>query len=235
MSRRDTRMTTRSFLLGFRHLDTLFPSGGFAFSSGLETAVQEGNVQTSEDLNRYVADYLWWGLGGCEAVALARGHRAAFSRDLEGIIRADRALEAMKLCKETRMAGRQMGRSLFHNAIRHGNAHGMFEAFREVVDSGRSPGHWAVILGINLQADGWNRQCAVAGFLYQAVTGFVSSSYKLLPIGQREGQRLLAAWIPLIVEISHTVDAGTPMTSWTPIQDIYAMRHARLTTRLFRS
>ena len=231
-----TPMNIQALLHGFRYLDTLFPSGGFAFSSGLETAVQEGSVHTSEDLNRYVADYLWWGLGKCEAVALAQGHRAAFNRDLKGIIRADRALEAMKLCRETRMAGRQMGRSLFQNAIRpESSAHGILDAFREAVDSGRSPGHWAVILGVSLYAAGWNRQGAVAGFLYQAATGFVSSSYKLLSIGQREGQRLLEAWTPLIVEISHTVDAGAPMTSWTPLQDIYAMRHARLTTRLFRS
>ncbi|MYA29552.1 MAG: urease accessory protein UreF, partial [Nitrospira sp. SB0666_bin_27] len=61
-------MDTRLLLQGFRYLDTFFPSGGFAFSSGLETAVQEDNVRTAEDLNRYVVDFFRWGLGPCEAV-----------------------------------------------------------------------------------------------------------------------------------------------------------------------
>lgn len=228
-------MDIRSFLSGFRYLDTLFPSGGFAYSSGLETAVQEGRVQTSEDLNRYVADYLWWGLGRCEAVALAQGHRAACRRDLPGLLRADHGLEAMKLCREMRAASRQMGRSLLHNAVGHEPPHSILHAFREAVYSGRAPGHWAVVLGVTLQTAGWNQPCAVAGLLYQAGTGFVSASYKLLSIGQREGQRLLEAWLTLMVELSQSVDAETPMTSWASIQDIDAMRHARLPIRLFRS
>ncbi len=228
-------MDTQAFLHGFRCLDTFFPSGGFAFSSGLETAVQEGGVRTSEDLNRYVADYLRRGLGTCEAVAAARGHHAARHHDLDGVIQADHALEAMKLCGETRAASRQMGRGLLHNAVRTGHGHGILAEFCEAVESGRAPGHWAVLLGVHLQTAGWNRQSTVAGLLYQAGTGFVSASYKLIAIGQREGQRLLEAWTPMMVELSRTVDAGTPMTSWAPVQDIYAMRHARLTTRLFRS
>ncbi len=245
-------MDTRSLLLGFRYLDTFFPSGGFAFSSGLETAVQEGNVQTSADLNRYVADYLRWGLGRCEAVALARGHHASFTRNLEGVLQADHELEAMKLCRETRTASRQMGRSLLHNTNpspssmtpspppfrrkrESREAIGILQKFREAVDSGHSPGHWAVVLGVNLQTAEWDQPCAVAGLLYQAGIGFLSASYKLLSIGQREGQRLLEAWIPLMVELSQSIDANTPMTSWAPVQDIYAMRHARLSMRLFRS
>ncbi len=228
-------MDTRSFLHGLRYLDTFFPSGGFAFSSGVETAVQEGNVRTSQDLNRYVADYLWWGLGRCEAVALARSHHAAGRRNLKDVIRVDLALESMKLCRETRTASRQMGRSLFHNAVHRENAGGVFEAFRETVDSGRSPGHWAVVLGVTLHTSGWDQPSAVAGLLYQACVGFVSASYKLLSIGQREGQHLLETWLPLMVELSRTIDADTPMTSWAPVQDIYAMRHAQLTPRLFRS
>ncbi len=228
-------MDTRSFLSGFRYLDTFFPSGGFACSWGLETAVQEGRVQTSEDLDRYVADYLWWGLGRCEAVALARGHRAACHHDLASLFRTDHGLEAMKLCRETRAASRQMGHSLLRNAVGPGNTHGILHAFREAVYSGHAPGHWAVVLGVILQTAGWNQPCAIAGLLYQAGTGFVSASYKLLSIGQREGQRLLEAWLPLMVELSQSVDDGTPMTSWSPVQDIDAMRHARLPIRLFRS
>ncbi len=228
-------MDTCSLLQGFRHIDTFFPSGGFAYSSGLETAVQEGNVQTSEDLNRYFADYLWWGMGKCEAVALAQAHHASTRGNLDSVLKVDKTLESMKLCRETRAASRQMGRSLFQNAAPPHDTQEILAAFREAIDAGRSPVHLAVVLGVMLQGVGWSQQQAIAGFLYQAGVGFVSASYKLLPIGQREGQRLLEKWTPLMVELSQTIDAHTPMMSWAPIQEIYAMRHSQLTTRMFRS
>jgi urease accessory protein UreF len=58
---------------------------------------------------------------------------------------------------------------------------------------------------------------------------------KLLPIGQREGQRLLDEWLPTIQLVSEQAAAEQQMTSWSPLHDIYAMRHSRLESRLFRS
>jgi urease accessory protein len=58
---------------------------------------------------------------------------------------------------------------------------------------------------------------------------------KLLPVGQQQGQQLLAEWAPLIAQLSHRVKPQAGLASWSPIQDIYAMRHARLESRLFRS
>lgn len=228
-------MDTRLLLRGFRYLDTFFPSGGFAFSSGLETAVQDGNVRTAEDLNQYVIDSFRWGLGTCEAVALAQAYQASCKRDLSGVTLADCAIESMKLCRETRAASRQMGRSLLRHAVPPQGGQGILEKFCTAVYSGGSPGHLAVTFGVVFQEIGWDQQQTIAGFLYQAGVGFVSASYKLLPIGQREGQRLLETWVPLIEELSRTVDARTPLMSWTPIQEIYAMRHSQLTSRMFRS
>ena len=228
-------MDTRLLLQGFRYLDTFFPSGGFAFSSGLETAVQEDHVRTIEDLNRYVVDFFRWGLGTCEAVALVQAYQASCKRDIDGVIQTDDALEAMKLCRETRAASRQMGRSLLHHAIPPKENQGILKEFSSAVYSGGSPGHLAVTFGVVFQTIGWDQQQTVAGFLYQAGVGFVSASYKLLPIGQREGQRLLESWVPLINELSQTVDAGMPLKSWTPIQEIYSMRHSQLPSRMFRS
>ena len=43
-------MNTRSLLTGLRFVDSFFPSGGYAYSSGLEAAVQGGAVKTADDL-----------------------------------------------------------------------------------------------------------------------------------------------------------------------------------------
>jgi urease accessory protein len=93
----------------------------------------------------------------------------------------------------------------------------------------------AVSFGLTLGACGWKGDETVAAFLYQTAVGFVSASMRLLPIGQREGQRVLGEWLPLIDRISREISTGTPMSSWSPIQDIYGMRHGCLEWRLFRS
>ena len=228
-------MDTFAFLQGLRYIDTFFPSGSFAFSSGLETAVQEGAVQNSKDLHRYVTDYLLWGIGRCDAVALARAHGAVNSRDLKAMVEADVELDSLKLCQETRAASCQMGRSILQIAADQKGSSPFLRNFREEMDAGRSPGHLAIVWGLTLGSFGWKRQDAIAAFLYQTGVGFVSASHKLFPLGQREGQRLLESWAPLMESLSVGIAPNTPMTSWSPIHDIYAMRHTHLTTRLFRS
>jgi urease accessory protein len=58
---------------------------------------------------------------------------------------------------------------------------------------------------------------------------------KLMPLGQREGQRLLESWIEVIERISHNAAHQRVLQSWSPVQDIYAMKHSMLESRLFRS
>jgi urease accessory protein len=57
----------------------------------------------------------------------------------------------------------------------------------------------------------------------------------LMPLGQREGQRLLEGWLTMIEPVSQRAGHEQVLRSWSPIQDIYAMRHSRLESRLFRS
>ena len=62
-------MDALALLQGFRFVDSFFPSGGYAFSSGLEAAVQGGAVKNSDELAVYVEDLLRGGMGRREAVA----------------------------------------------------------------------------------------------------------------------------------------------------------------------
>jgi len=228
-------MNTLSLLRGIRFVDSFFPSGGYAFSSGLEAAVQGGVVRNAEDLTRYVVDWLRGGMGSREAVATGLARDAASRGTLSIAVDADRALEAMQLCRETRMASRQMGRQVIRMACDRDDAPAILRDFLAEVGSGRSPGHLPISLGLTLGTFGWNKQEAVAAFLYQNAAGLVSSALKLLPIGQREGQRLLESWLSLIEKLSREAESRIEMASWAPIQDIFAMRHSRLESRLFRS
>jgi len=113
--------------------------------------------------------------------------------------------------------------------------HPLIEEYLAAVEAEQTPGHLAVSLGLTLAAAGWSKEDSVAAFLYQAATGFVAAAMKLLPIGQREGQKLLESWLEVIERVSRNASHQQVLQSWSPIQDIYAMRHSRLESRLFRS
>ena len=228
-------MNTRSLLTGLRFVDSFFPSGGYAFSSGLEAAVQGGAVQNAEQLSRYVVEFLTTGMGEREAVAVGLAHEAYVSGSLEIAIKADRELEAMKLGLESRTASRQMGRQVIRLAADQQARHSLIEDYLAAVETERTPGHLAVSFGLTLAATGWSKEDAIAAFLYQAATGFVAAAMKLMPLGQREGQRLLESWTEVIERISHNAAHRQVLQSWSPVQDIYAMKHSRLESRLFRS
>ena len=228
-------MKTAALLKGLRFVDSFFPSGGFAFSSGLEAAVNDGAVRDGKEFQRYVEDLLVHGLGRREAVAVAVAHEAAATGRLAEALAVDQALEALKLGRDSRLASRQMGRQVIKLAVEQFAGHRPLRDFGTAVGKGRTPGHVAVAMGLTLAACGWSRQDAVAAFLYQMAQGQVSAAMKLLPVGQQQGQQLLAGWGPLITELSRQATPQTGLDSWSPVHDIYGMRHARLVSRLFRS
>ena len=228
-------MNTLSLLHGLRFIDSFFPSGGYAYSSGLEAAVQGGRVQNGAELSRYVEDLMRSGLGRREAVAVGLSHDAVTLGILDMALNVDGDLEAMKMGQESRLASRQMGRQVVRIAAEQVNACAVLQQFHKKLEAGHTPGHLPVSMGLILGACGWPRQESIAAYLYQAAVGLVSAAMKLLPIGQRESQRLLDAWIPIMLEISRQGVETDQLSSWTPVQDIYAMRHSRLESRLFRS
>jgi urease accessory protein len=228
-------MNTLALLSGLRFVDSFFPSGGYAFSSGLEAAVQGGAVRNGDELSRYVVESLTTGMGEREAVAVGLGHEAFVSGILETALDADRELEAMKLGRESRTASRQMGRQVIRLAADRLTRQPLIQDYLAAVEAERTPGHLAVAMGLTLAAAGWSKEDTIAAFLYQAATGFIAAAMKLMPLGQREGQRLLESWLEVIERVSHEAAQQRVLQSWSPIQDIYAMRHSRLESRLFRS
>ena len=228
-------MNTLSLLHGLRFVDSFFPSGGYGFSSGLEAAVQGGAVRNAEELSRYVVESLTTGIGEREAVAVGLAHDACISGSLEIALKADRELEAMKLGRESRTASRQMGRQVIRLAANQQARPPLIEDYLVAVEAEQAPGHLAVSFGLTLAAAGWSKEDSIAAFLYQVATGFVAAAMKLMPIGQREGQRLLESWLEVIERVSHNATHQRVLQSWSPVQDIYAMRHSRLESRLFRS
>ena len=82
--------------------DSMFPIGGFSFSSGLESAIQKGVVADAITLRAFTRTAVEQAARG-DGIALIAAHRAATVGDVDALIRVDAQVYARKLSDEARL------------------------------------------------------------------------------------------------------------------------------------
>jgi urease accessory protein len=216
--------------------DGLFPAGAYAHSLGLETYVQSGLVKDRVGLEAFVRAHLHGSAGPSDAVAAALAARAAARADLATCLAIDARLEAMRVVPEFRAASRQMGRHTLR-AVMAWDHDGWLEGFASRVDAGATPGHHAVAFGAAGGREGIPAETVAVAILYATAAMLVNAALRLLPLGQLDGQRVLAACRREIAGLAeHAANATTEdMWSFTPGLELAGLQHADLERRLFRS
>ena len=81
--------------------DSMFPIGGFAFSGGLESAIQKRVVTDADTLHAFARTAVEQAALG-DGIALVCAHRAAAAGDVAELTRIDERVYARKLSSETR-------------------------------------------------------------------------------------------------------------------------------------
>ncbi|HET7094381.1 MAG TPA: urease accessory UreF family protein [Thermomicrobiales bacterium] len=221
------------FLSSLQLADSLFPSGLYTLSHGLEAYAQADGFDV-EMLAPLLTDLLQCGVGPSDGVALACAHRAATGGDLDLATRADRRLAAVKLVREAREASRRTGRQLLSlsGEIVGGE---ILAAYAARVKAGDAPGNHAVVLGLTMAALAIPREQAIAGELYAFAAGCVAAAVRLALIDHRRGQALLHNLRPVIAAVA--CESGgkdvADIASCAPLAEIMGMRHEAAEIRLF--
>jgi urease accessory protein len=213
--------------------DGLFPAGGFAHSFSLETYVHSGRVRDRPGLEAFLVAHLEGSAGPCDAVAAAR---AAEAGTLALWAEIDARLDAMKCVPEFRAASCQMGRQTIRAAAAL-EPDSVLAALAAAVDAGATPGHHAMVFGAATGRAGIELQAVATAYLYSGTALLVNAGLRLLPLGQLDGQRILAAMRPRIVRLAARA-ARAPLDdlwSFAPGLERAGLAHAELEPRLFRS
>jgi len=71
-------------------LSPSFPVGAFSYSSGIEWAVESGDIADAASLSDWLGAMLAEGSGFCDGVFLAQAHRAASSREANATLKPPR-------------------------------------------------------------------------------------------------------------------------------------------------
>ncbi len=204
-----------------RWLSPAFPTGGFAYSHGLEALVAAGRMQNAGDLEDWLTDILANGSARNDAILLAASWRAEGDGAREEL--ADLAL-ALAAGAERAAEMRAQG-AAFAAALK-----GSGEA-----DLPEWP--LAVAVGAATRRAGLPLAETLMLYLQNFATNLATIAVRHVPLGQSEGQAVLARIAPLIEDLAAGAATLGPgdLGSCALASDMASLEHETMTTRIFRS
>ena len=218
--------------------DTLFPSGGYAHSYGLEEMVALGKVQSKEDLEGFLMQEILPSLEKLELPYLRYSVEAVEKNDLEELAKINEEISAWKLTREIRDAGNSQGAQLLRMILEIYQCPLSKELKQLLQGRGDQCQH------ITATALLRNKQKApldssMITWIYQAVSNFCSASIKLLRLGELACQKIIHRCIngeKIQGLLARSVEVKREEAGFfNPMLDLASARHELAFSRLFIS
>ena len=213
--------------------DSMFPIGSFAFSGGLESAIQKRVVTDAETLHAYARTALEQAAMG-DGIALVGAHRAAAAGDLDEVARIDERVYARKLSSETRKMTVRMGKKFAEMGAEVIGVP-LLKTWLERIGAGATPGCYPVSLAVNFAVQGLPARDAFVAHQYGVAAMILSAALRLMKISHVDTQRIL-----------YRLDAGADaayeaaaaarlddMAGFAPLTEVLAAVHVKSHVRLF--
>jgi urease accessory protein len=214
-------------------LSPAFPVGAFSYSSGIEWAVEAGDINDAASLRDWLAAMLADGSGFCDGVFLAQTHRAASARD-DAVLRDIAELAAAFVpSRERQLETSTQGRA-FIDIARAAWSHDGLDALVAACGGAMV---YPTAVGLVTAAHNIPLAPAMHAFLHAVVSNWISAGARLVPLGQTDSQRILAALEPVVVATAKRALKASidDLGSSTFRADLASLRHETQYTRLFRS
>jgi urease accessory protein len=213
-----------------------FPIGAFSYSHGLETVAASGAVHDRETLQGWIAAILTQGAGRMDADTLRDAHRAASAHDLEALTAANRRGLAFRATSEMALETTAQGEAFFAtcNAAWPDPVLERWGAMLGV--TGENVCHAAAVGAATARAD-IPLGIAMTAYLQAMAANLVSAGLRLGIVGQTDGQRIIAAFEPVIRKAVASALTRDPLAfgGAALAVDLASMAHETQYTRIFRS
>ncbi|WP_428491509.1 urease accessory protein UreF [Rhodopila sp.] len=204
-------------------LSPAFPTGAFAYSHGIEWAVQNGDISNETTLRAWLSEIITHGTGRTDTILLRHAHRAG--ANLAALTDMAELARATASCRERQSESLDQGRAFMLAAAPWGTP--------------PVPQHipYPVAVGAVTGQHGIPENTIAAAFLQAFASNLISAAVRLVPLGQTAGLRVLAALEVTILTAATETESATldDLGGCAFRSDLAAMRHETQHTRLFRS
>jgi len=206
-------------------LSPVFPIGGFAYSAGLEQAVQNGHVEDQASLADWIRVQITQGAQWNDAVLLAEAQRCLADKP--------KLEEVTDLCLAL-CVGQQ----------RLDETRGQGTSFIQAVSHWVGPEHFPdrntplpVAIGIAAAVEGLDIRLTAGAYLHAFVSNQLQCAIRLSVTGQDGAAKILAGLEPVVEATADRAAASTleDLGAAAFIADIASMNHETLEPRLFLS
>jgi len=206
------------------------PVGAFAYSQGLESAIERELISDAASLAQWLTDALELSLRNVDLPLFDRLYTCWKEDDAKGVMAWNKILYAQRETKELRDEDHQLGLALARLLDDLG--------IKQAKDL-RKEKQLCFLTLFALAAYEWNIEMeqAANGFIWSWLDNQIAAAIKLVPLGQTDGQLVLSELLPIIPEnVKHglaikddEIGASLPMLA------ILSSQHETQYSRLFRS
>jgi urease accessory protein len=212
-------------------LSPSFPVGAFSYSHGLEWAIEDGTVRDAATLAAWIGDVLRHGAGRSDAILLAAAWRAARDGDGARLAEIAELAAALQPSKERHLEATAQGEA-FLATVRAAWPRPVLAALPPA-----APATYPVAVAIAAAGHAVPLAAVLAAYLAGFVANLVSAGVRAVPIGQTDGQRIIAALAAPVAALAEAaLREGLDGLGGAALRaDIASMRHETQYTRLFRS
>lgn len=192
-----------------------FPVGGYAYSHGLEQAIQDGAITDADMLYDWLVEVLEHGTGRVDAILLCLALNGADVADTA------RALAASK--------------ERFEEAEAQGRA--FTDAVNGIYGEDTPPAPLPVAVGIAARRLDLIVPQVAAHYLHAFASNLVSAAVRFVPLGQTDGQKVLKRLHGVIEGVAaQAADATLEDLGNAALgSDMAAMRHETMDVRIFKT
>ncbi len=214
-------------------LSPSYPVGAFSYSSGIEWAVEAGDIADAVALQRWLTTVIGEGGGFCDAVFFAHAHRAAADGDDEALHAVTELAAAFAPSKERHLETTAQGNAF----IEATQAAWPCAALDRLQAVWAGPVAYPVAVGVAAGGHGIALEPALHAYLHAVTANLISAGVRLVPLGQTDGQRVLAALEPLVLATAQRALTTSldQVGSAAFRADLASLLHETQYTRLFRS
>lgn len=214
-------------------LSPSYPVGAFSYSSGIEWAVEAGDIHDAATLRDWLEAVLTHGAGMSDAILFAEAHRAASDAAFVRVREIAELAAAFVSSKERHLETTAQGRAFLETT----RAAWPCAALDRLAESCVGLLAYPVAVAVACAGHDIPLVLALPAYLHALAANLISAGVRLIPLGQSDGQRLLADLSAIVAHVAAHVQTATldDLASATLRADIAAMRHETQYTRLFRS